>query len=528
MLDRQQTNPITYNRSLRRHATDVITSFKAGKVVPLAYVPLLREDAVRSGSFRFDLEMLETAELLVNAVQYRIQAWLVPNLAFDRFEGLDDLNRAYQGLGVVPYFESVTPATINGEITNAMGIHLPTGNVNTNLIESYNQIWNYRARNRARSLTPRARLATTLAPAFWEHLRFSEVVPSFDQKMIDGNVPLVLASTKAPVKGIGIDNPTAAGTHNIRETGATAPVSMTGWYANSGTHIASIQVRQGALAGYPDIYAEMAGMGISMSLSTIDLAKKTSAFAKLRTQYEGIDDEYIIDMLMDGLTVPEQALRQPMLLKEENGIFGMSKRYATDAANLTQNVVNGMTSVEMRIRTPRIDTGGQILFTIEVLPEQLFERQADPYLAALVPNDLPQTLRDALNVQQVDYLKNGEVDVVHATPAGIFGYVPLNHKWTNFPARVGGKFTRIVGDAFLEARQRIWAVEAVNPTLNADFYVANTIHQKVFEFTTGDNFEAVMRGVAEIDGLTVFGPPLIEGTGVYQDVLDENTSVPVE
>ena len=72
-----------------------------------------------------------------------------------------------------------------------------------------------------------------------------------------------------------------------------------------------------------------------------------------------------------------------------------------------------------------------------------------------------------------------------------------------------------------EVRQRVWAVETVNPTLAADFYIATGIHQKPFVVVNQDPFECVSRGVAIIEGNTVFGRALVESTGSYDEVLAE-------
>ena len=109
---------------------------------------------------------------------------------------------------------------------------------------------------------------------------------------------------------------------------------------------------------FTDVFAEMAQDGITVSLSNIEMARKTQAFAALRRQYNGHTDEYIIDLLMDGITVPEQAWKQPILLGDMSTVFGMSKRYATDSANLTESVVNGITAVQQRFRAPAFRWAG--------------------------------------------------------------------------------------------------------------------------------------------------------------------------
>jgi len=285
------------------------------------------------------------------------------------------------------------------------------------------------------------------------------------------------------------------------------------------TKLAVRQDTTAGSAGFPDVFAELQDNGITLSLANLEMAKKTAAFARLRTQYTGHDDEYIIDMLMSGLTVPEQAWKQPMLLADQNTVFGMSKRYATDGSNLTESVVNGMTMIEQRFRLPPAPMGGVVMMVVEVTPDQLFERQKDPYLYTVSVDTLPDALRDTLDPEKVSIVKNEDIDLDHSEPNDTFGYAPLNHEWTRGIPAIGGKFYRPEVDAsFDEDRQRIWAVETADPVLSEDFYLCTTMHQKPFVETTGDNFELLMRGEAAIRGLTVFGGELIESSDDYEKV----------
>ena len=270
----------------------------------------------------------------------------------------------------------------------------------------------------------------------------------------------------------------------------------------------------------PDIFAELGESKLTISLATIELAKQTQAFARLREQYSGHTDDHIIDMLMSGLTIPEQGWQQPQLLGQAQTIFGMAKRYATDGANLTDSVVNGATFLDLVLRTPPVPCGGTILVTVEILPEQLFERQADPYLYTTDPATLPDYLRDYLDPEKVEVVTNRQIDVQHTTPGGTFGYAPLNWRWNQNGPCVGGKYLRPVSDAFNEDRMKIWAIETANPVLGRDFYVSDTIHTKPFVVTNADPFEVLIRGSGIIRGNTVFGGMLVEDDGNYDAVLD--------
>lgn len=531
---RTKSTPIGVPRTRRPQEYRCLTSLNAGKLVPLAAIPLLREDRLSSGNFRVSFEMSETVEVLMNAVQVRVTAYLVPKLAFERFDGLDDINRSYEGIAkgtnpVVPWFETMTVPT-GAEILLALGRHARVGSsINTDYIEAYNAVWNHRATERSPNIVQRDRLEKTLAPAFWPNQTFAHIVPSFDQAIIDGEISMNVVNAIMPVKGIGVTNDTGVpGTISTYQTGSNGAVTEPGWHVKDfgstpGT-AGQAQVGIAANGVYPLIYAELQEAGVSVSLSNIELARKTQAFANLRRQYNGLSEDYLIDLLMDGISIPEQEWKKPLLLADRSTVFGMSKRYASDGANLTESVVNGGTFVDLRLATPRVPMSGVVMIFAEIAPEQLFERQQDPYLAATTVDVLPQYLRDELDPEKVSVVTNEYIDVNHSAPTGTFGYAPLNHQWAKSRPNVGGRFYRPqVDGTFDEDRQRIWSVETKDPVLSEDFYLVSEMNYKPFVVTDPavDHFECLVRGSAVIDGLTVFGGYLIEGRDDYDKVLAE-------
>lgn len=533
--NRMKTTPIPVQRTHRPSTHRVLTSMNAGKMVPIAAIPLLREDQLKSGRFALSFEMAETVEILMNSINVRVMAYLVPKLAFERFDGMDAIDKSYKGLPayeggeVVPWFEPMMGGDVlSNDILYSMGKHWKNGaNYNSEYVEAYNTIWNFRAKNRSPDLTLRSRLDKTLAPAFWLHQTFAHIVPDFDQAMIDGEVALNVVPgglpNTAPIKW---HNPAsgAHGKHSAMSTEPTENDANLGGAPTFGGAVDFIGPGSAWLQQEADLSAvwdEMSQSGITVSLSNIELARKTQAFANLRRQYNGHSDEYIIDLLMDGITIPDQAWKQPILLFDQTTQFGMSKRYASDSGNLTESVVNGMTGMEMRLSCPRVPCGGVIMVVVEVTPEQMFERQKDPYLHALAVDELPQFLRDTLDPEKVQVVRNDEIDMDHDSPTDTFGYGPLNWPWMhNIPA-IGGRFFRpLVDDAFDEDRQRLWAVETQNPTLSKDFYLCTTMHYKPFVITDDElhHFDCLMRGEAFISGNTVFGAGLIEATDDYEKV----------
>jgi len=510
------TTPLTPKRSTRIDQKTVITSGNAGKIIPVACIPLLREDGVKRSRMQIAVEMMETAETLFNGVNVTVNAHLVPKLAFDRFNGMDDLNRSYQGVPredgetPIPFIETHTFSQADNEFYKTLGMHAQgSATVNRDYIEAYNTVVNFRRKQRSSSLSMRTMTDTSLSQAFWNHTTMAHIVPDFDQAIIDGEVALNVVNEVMPIRS--------------KQYGA---------YYNAGnqTHqnyyfpmTALDQDPDGSYGDYDfgsQIWAEMQQNGITVSLSNIELAKKTQAFAKARSMFQGHDDDYIIDTLMAGIRIPDQAMKQPILLAQQRTQMGYQQRFASDAANLDESVTVGGALVDITMRTPAINTGGVIVITAEITPEQLFERQKDHYLHNTDVNNYPEFTRDELDPEKVSIVTNDHIDVDHSNPNAVFGYAPLNHEYMRSAPNIGGKYYRPEVDAaFDEDRQKIWANETVDPELTEDFYLCNNVHHKVFADSTSDAFEITARGTFEITGNTVFGGALKEATDDYDEVM---------
>jgi predicted Rdx family selenoprotein len=527
-----------------------LTSGDAGKILPLKYIPMLREDAVQRGRIRVNIEMQETAELLMNGVAVNVMAHYVPMLAFDRFNGsMEELNRSYQGVAgiggeVVPFFETNkryvrSTGLVDSDDTTAaawdiadlddpdpylfyqtMGLHFNAQNLNMAVVEAYNAIVNHRRKARSKNLPVRDAFDHSLAEAFWLNSGNNHIVPDFDQSLIDGEVPLSGLNFQAPIVAqrlVEFSN----GTYTLNPDTTTGPYNGSYIYS-PGSNGANV-VSDGDVALFEDMYADLTQGGtVAMSLADIEQAKKTAAFAKMRSMYDGIDDDHIIDLLMEGIRVPEETMSQPILIGRQQTMIGYRQRYATDAANLDVSATNGFAQVDMTVRTPRMNTGGVIMVTAEIVPEQLWERKKDYFLYTTSTEVLPNALRDELDPEKVSVVKNDHLDVNHSNPDATFGYAPLNHEWQRDMVNVGGKYYRPANDAFDEDRAKIWTVETTDPTLSDDFYLCSGLHKKVFADQVSDAFEIMCISELQISGNTIFGERLLEAdaTSDYQAITD--------
>ena len=532
MLQNQvlSADPIHVSRTIRADSGALHTSIKAGKFVPLAVIPLLREDTAR-GVVEIDISSMPMPKAQLNAVHVVAHAHFVSPLCFARFRdlGIDALNRSYAGVAepqtgqVIPYFQQI-PFDENSEFGSILGIHVTSGTINRDYIESYNVVYNHLLEVRSRHLVLRDLLATTCPPAFWVQSHFGSVVPDFDQAALDATVPFnFVTGQKAPVSGVS------------RTGGAGAVTGAAAQYAGATTHVSigagANQLRVDLGSAGAGVFAELGGITGSFSLASLELAQKTQAFAKLAESYSHLGDAaegHVKDLLLSGISVPDMSLRTPLSVGRAQTVLGYSQRFASDAANLQASITSGETILRLPINLPVVNTGGYIVVTLQVVPEQVFERARDYMLDVSAPDQLPDFKRDFLDPYTVDRVLNRDVDVEHATPNGIFGYAPLNFRWKRDFVRLGGKFKRQAGDPFDEDRQAIWVNETLNPVLGPDFYLATNLHQKVFADALADAFEVTVHHDLSITGLTQFGRELSEATDAnyLQIINDVDTSKP--
>jgi len=524
-------SPIDHARTIRTDNVNVVTSSKGGYFVPLKMIPLLREDGVMNSRLNVNVQMAETASMLLNPVRVNVGAALVPKLAFERFHDMGTINRAYNGQqeidgSVVPWFESYLNKT--AKIFQTLGLHFDQSDwVNSDYIEAYNVLWNFLAEQRSPSIDKRLRYEGGLASAFWEHNQMKHVKPNFDDAMLQGTVPLTNLAREIPVKGLSLhtEGPSQNFT-DLKTTGNPGPTNYDGWVIHRGsvgTGESQVVIKEDLdRPGWPNVFAELRENGIEVSLANLDLARETASWARLRASYQGISEDWMIDQLLSGIRIRDENLRHPIILDERQAVMGMTERYATDSGNLEKSVTNGQTSVSLSLRAPEIECGGVIVVYGQVLPEQIYERQRDYYLQAASVDELPNRTADELDPQPVEMVRNGEVDSSHSQPNDLFGYAPLNSRWQRNAPNVGGKYYRArPDDPWSENRNRIWAADVVDPSLGEDFYLSNELSHEVFADSNSDPFEWWINGDVRVAGLTYFGPGIRESEGDYDAVMDQ-------
>ncbi|QCS37248.1 major capsid protein [Tortoise microvirus 75] len=519
LKNRMKSDPVPVVRQSREVAVRAITTMPPGQMVPVAAFNLLRMDSC-TGRISIAAEMSETYEVLMNRTFMRVSAWFVPHIALERFQQSTAIfERSYHGepmskevgAPVVPFIETkAAPATAGSHaVYKALGLHAKPGTqVNTSYEESYNLIANYVRRNRSKSLPERQLDDTGFAPALWGDSAFGDVVPDFDDAMIAGELPLTVVEARMPVTGIGLNtgNPAVTDPANIRQTGGVDGGDVVSVPSSTAAADWRMHVDGAPGALFPRIFAKMSQNGVTVSLANIDQARALVDWAKVREGYEGHKDAFIIDSLMAGIQVEDQQWFQPMLLDQKMVEIKQLKRMATDGASLEDGVANGVGGTTLGINVPPNTYGGVVMVIAEAIPEQLYERQADPWFTATSVDDLPNYFRDVTNPMPVVEVKNKEVDTDHTTPEGLFGWARRNWRWARWPTRVGGDlFAPNATAATTVARRAIWPTDVANPTLSEDFYTSNSLGRSVFKDQVKDPFKLGIGGSIGVTGLTVVG-----------------------
>lgn len=524
---RQNTSPIEFSRTNRVDTANGKTSLRAGLVYPMAYVPLLRGDSA-SGSFALQLTMGDQPRPIMNQVIANMQAWFVPKSAHPQFSGHDEFIAAYNGAEITaadqvtrtapPFYNVVSDgpglATIRDSLfAKTLGIHTGNRPVNTDLIDAYRLIQNFRLRAHSDKL-PLGKYAVEdlaesleLQSAFWPYSRFADVVPDYDRALVVGSLDLDILQGAIPIAGINRTD-AAVGTAGIFSNSTQFTMK-----SNEGPEL-TFNITD-ALSS---IYSDFAGSTVTASLMDIDKARTTQAYAKLRTTLAGLDysgyipEESIMAELMQGFRIPPEMFRRPMLLGSSKVAFGFDQRFATDSGSLDQSLSRGVMSGTFNYNVPSQETGGVIMITCEVLPESIHERQSDEFLHLTSPSQLPNAQRDTLRTEPVDNVYCREVDVEHTDPDTLYGYRPMNTVWNRDVTRLGGSFYQDDPEIeWTEQRSALWLSGVVDPYLTANHWLApKPFPHAVFSDPDADACEGTFRNVCSISGLTQMGDPLAE------------------
>lgn len=540
---RQSQSPVQFSNTARVDTSSIMTSGRAGASVPFAYIPINRGDSA-SGTISLDVELGDMPRPLINGVVLNVQAWFVPKNAHPQFTGHDEFVASYQGetITALGQADREPPAFYNmlsdpsdlaivrdSKLFQTLGIHVGDRPINTDLIDAYNLIYNFRLAahtskiQRAWYATEQLANAVNLRRAFWPSGRFSRIVPDYERALILGELDLDMLAGELPVRGLAVeqtasyDNP-HMGLHETPGARDGDPPLDENWFKDG----VRIDRNNNGIA----VHAILQDQTVTTTLADIDKARTTQAFAKLRSSYAGGQttgfnlDDAIVAELMQGYSVPAEMFKRPMLLANQKTPVGFSQRFSSESASLDKSLSRGVGSVSLSINLPKQDTGGTIIAFVEMLPEQLTERQSDEWLHYQQSSELPDALRDIQRPEPVDFVMSQRIDALHTSPTTLYGYEPMNNVWNRETTRLGGDYYQPDPTMpWTEQRSALWLPNIVDPSFTEDHWLAplNFPHD-VFADTEASAFELVGRHAISINGITQMGDMLHENNDDYDAI----------
>ena len=553
LMARQAMVPVEYANSLRKDAVTIKSSGYVGRVIYAGYAPLLPGDSA-SGKFGIDLQLAEMPKPLQTAVWAKVHAWCVPKQSMPQFSNSADVAHSMYGTTAIkalgqpdrtpaPYFISLSGAAIvtvaGSEMFRTLGLHVNAGmTINSDVIDAFVHVYNFRLSAYSKVLPKRPYAledlaqACTFPPAPWPSVKRASMVPDYDQSILMGAFDLDFQAGTLNVTAINKDvvvktvaknnarlRKVADNAMSVAETvNAGGANTLLGSAANGNLYLDPLGAWQVVLN---DLTVALAGKSAKVTLADIDKARTTKSMAQLATAYAGHDfsgydqsDAYVA-MLLQGVRVGDWEDRRPYLVGSATVPVNFVERFATDAANLDDSVTTGHASALINVNVPRLDAGGMVVFTVEVCPERLDERMADPFLEAVHVDHLPNALRDIQRPEPVDLVLNKRIDVKHSAPDGLYAYEPMNAKWQREFTRLGGVFYQATpGAGWSENRAAIWSPEIVNPAFTSLHYLAPyPFPQDVFSVPSAPGFEFTARHDLVINGITQIGDILPENNG---------------
>lgn len=547
---RQLTAPVNFQKSTRRHKRSLITSGRAGKVAYMADIMLLPGDAA-GGAVEMEFKLAEMPRPLLNRVFLNAQAWFVPWSAMPKFSGMDEFNAALTETPIKQLGEpDRSPPNLfdiwqssadrdlirNSEMARTLGKHFPSTGIalNSTAIDAFWMVHNFRLAAHSDRL-PRAlyavedlAAAVTLPRAFWPSSRITRMVPDYDRELLLGAMDMDVEAGQLPVEGIRRNFAGIPGTGDLNfvERPDIDGIEIKDTPTGAGLPAQGIEFDLSADGFTRNIFAEMTGQPIRMTLADLDMARSTQAFAKMHEAMAGMDgsgytnEDMIIAMLMSGLNVPKDQFKRPWVLSSSRVPFVLNERHALDGASLDQSVTLGGARVRLPVNVPRTETGGYIVVIAEVLPDRIDEGAVDETWLLTNRQQLPDALRDVQRVEPVDPVLNRRIDARHQAHSEQYAWEGMNDVWNVEHVHMGGDFYNpTAGSVNSASRQALWVPQLVNPSFTENHYLCpDDFPHDVFSLTTGDAYEASVMHDVSIVGLTQIGNPLQEHNGSFEFV----------
>lgn len=375
-------------RNVRRESRTLIGRFRGGKLAPVMAVPVRgNEGGILSQNITLELDPI--AGRLVTPISGELVSVFVPVQAID---AIKDPEAAYAGMTEVLREKLLSGNPLFGlenesEISKRCGVNPRSINgvkkVNEMVRLGHNAAINYLRQRKYVKATTLLHSNTAITPAIISQTvleRMNGVLDPDDR--INGAVQLSFSDVKLPVTGIGFPSTAGAALSqvNVKETGATATRTYTGW------DIGNTKFEQDPdNIGYPGVFAQLNAASAGQ-VSLVDFFNAEKMDGLTRTMRKIVDDnpQYGQEMVLrwaHGLSVDSG--KTPFVIAERSDVFGKSIVGATDTGGIQNDVMRSdmMLSLQFNVPVPRTELGGIIITFAVIKPDETITSQPHPFFS---------------------------------------------------------------------------------------------------------------------------------------------------
>lgn len=457
-----------------------------GELLPVGAVDTLAGDGFQHATslfFRWNPLVFPP----LHAVHARITHWFVPyRLIWDDWEKF--ITGGPDGLDASVYpTVSLTGATDNAVGTLSDHLGFPAGQ---NIVGSalyhraYALIWNEKYRDpdlqtalvMSKASGPDTTTSRTLQLCNWEKDYFTKARP-WTQKGAAVTMPL---GTTAPIKGLGVlsGTPFTTTTGTIKTTGGIDinPTAGAPWHSSAANAI--YYKRDDAATTYPKIEADLAGA----SSATVNALRQAFAIQKYQEARARYGSRYTELLRYYGIRPADSRLDKPELLGSGEEIMSFSEvlQTAPTTSGSTTGVGNmkghGIGLLRSNRYRRQFDEHGIVLSLLHVRPRSLYTQGIPKKFIKTTKYDFWTKELEHIGMQEI---QNRELYAQHATPTGVFGYVPRYEEYRSEPSTVHGQARTLYDNVHMG---RIFSSD---PALNSTFVQAN-VSKRNFADTTND------------------------------------------
>lgn len=457
-----------------------------GDLYPVACLEVLPGDSIRHATSAL-LRVTPLVAPVMHPVHVHIHHWFTPSRLL--WDGWEDFITDASGSDTVPTVD----ADDCEAIANAFGIGAENGtsvDVNALPFRAYNRIYNefYRDQDLTTAITESTGDTDSgsnysIRKVSWEKDYFTTARANAQQ---GDTMQVSFASGTAPVLGIA-----AAPTNAFNQTASGykeadgGSASGSDWTEDIGNTAGEQFVIQGNNSTkVPNIRADLSQATASFDINEW---RRSMAFQKIRENRNRYGSRYRDMLAFLGISSPDARMDRPEYLGGGRQTVSFSEVLSTYDDGTTSTIGNlaghGIAAMRTRPYKRFFQEHGYIQSLMFVRPKTVYQDQVPRQFLRSVWSDFWQKELEMMGEQAVT---NVEVRYEHASPAGVFGYVPRHEDYRRHPSYVSGGFRTSDFNSWHMARDY-----ASDPALNAAFVQCDPTN-RVFSTTAVDELQSML------------------------------------